>query len=205
MEGTKVDVQLSGERKHPYAETVEIDTSKILFIVGGAFPGIEDIIKKRLKYKSVASVGINLNKKEEKLAKQAEYNEVITQVTTEDFRQYGLIPEFLGRLPVTVSLEDLDEEALIRIIKEPKNALLKQYKYLLELDDVELEFEEEAIKAIAQKAIKRNTGARGLRARLEKVLLEPMFTCQKKSKNKTVNITSEYIKKVEGKNIKIAV
>lgn len=197
IEGNKVDVQLEGQRKHPYAETVEIDTSKILFIVGGAFPGIEDIIKKRLKYKSVANMGINLTNKEEKLAKQAEYNEVITQVTTEDFRKYGLIPEFLGRLPIICPLKELTEDELCRILTEPKNALVKQYETMLKYDNVDIKFEKEALKAIAQKAIKNKTGARGLRSIMENLLLKVMYNVptkmQQTDKKGKMIITKECI------------
>ena len=175
IEGSVVDVQMNGDRRHPYSETVPIDTSKILFIVGGAFPGLEEIIKKRLNYKRSASVGINLSGEEEKLSKSALYNEVIDSVTTEDFRSYGLIPEFLGRLPIICPLKELTEDELVQILTEPKNALVKQYKQQLGYDDVDLVIDDDALKAIAHKAIENKTGARGLRAIMEDLLLEPML------------------------------
>lgn len=176
IEGNKVDVPLTGQRLHPQKETVEIDTSKILFIVGGAFPGLEEIIKKRLHYKANASVGINLDNKEMVLAKDVDNNEIIMQATSEDFRKYGLIPEFLGRLPIICPLQELSEEQLCRILTEPKNALVKQYQTMLSYDKVKLEFEDGALKAIAKKAIKAKTGARGLRSILENVLLDTMYS-----------------------------
>ena len=180
IEGNKVDVPLTGQRLHPQKETVEIDTSKILFIVGGAFPGIENIIKKRLHYKTNASVGINLDDKEKVLAKDVDNNEIIMQATSDDFRKYGLIPEFLGRLPIICPLQELSEEQLCRIHTEPKNALVKQYQAMLSYDKVKLEFEDGALKAIARKAIKNKTGARGLRSILENVLLDTMYSAPTK-------------------------
>lgn len=180
IEGNKVDVPLTGQRLHPQKETVEIDTSKILFIVGGAFPGIENIIKKRLHYKTNASVGINLDDKEKVLAKDVDNNEIIMQATSDDFRKYGLIPEFLGRLPIICPLQELSEEQLCRILTEPKNALVKQYQAMLSYDKVKLEFEDGALKAIARKAIKNKTGARGLRSILENVLLDTMYSAPTK-------------------------
>lgn len=181
IEGNKVDVQVEGQRKHPYSDTVEIDTSKILFIVGGAFPGIEEIIKKRLKYKSVSSVGITLDdEKEDKLSKNVPINDIIDKVTHDDFRNYGLIPEFLGRLPIICPLKELTEEELCRILTEPKNALVKQYQAMLKYDNVDLTFEDDALKAIANKAITTKTGARGLRSIMESLLLDPMFSIPKR-------------------------
>lgn len=176
IEGNKVDVPLTGQRLHPQKETVEIDTSKILFIVGGAFPGLEEIIKKRLHYKSSASVGINLEGKDEVLAGDVDNNEIIMQATSDDFRKYGLIPEFLGRLPIICPLQELTCDQLCRILTEPKNALVKQYQTMLGYDKVKLEFEDGALRAIADKAIKTKTGARGLRSILENVLLDTMYS-----------------------------
>lgn len=176
IEGNKVDVPLTGQRMHPQKETVEIDTSKILFIVGGAFPGLEEIIKKRLRYKTNASVGINLDSNKEVLARDVDNNEIIMQANSDDFRKYGLIPEFLGRLPIICPLQELSEDQLCRILTEPKNALVKQYQTMLSYDKVKLEFEDGALKAIAKKAIKTKTGARGLRSILENVLLDTMYS-----------------------------
>ena len=181
IEGNKVDVQLEGQRKHPYSDTVEIDTSKILFIVGGAFPGIEEIIKKRLKYKAVSTVGINLDDDQEnKLSENVPINDIIDKVTHDDFRNYGLIPEFLGRLPIICPLKELTEEELCRILTEPKNALVKQYQAMLKYDNVDLTFDDDALKAIANKAITTKTGARGLRSIMESLLLDPMFSIPKR-------------------------
>lgn len=205
LEGTNVEVQLTGSRKHPYSETVTINTQNILFIVSGAFPGIERIIERRTYKKSVNHIGLTEASMSVAPIKHS-YNELIDKITAEDLRSFGLIPEFIGRLPVICPLKQLSEEELCDILIKPKNAIVKQFSELmLHEDGLILNFTDEALKYIAHSAIEDGTGARGLRARLEKVLLEPMFTCQKKSKNKTVNITSEYIKKVEGKNIKIAV
>ncbi|MCQ2910919.1 MAG: ATP-dependent Clp protease ATP-binding subunit ClpX [Clostridia bacterium] len=187
LEGTVASVPPQGGRKHPHQEYIQIDTKNILFICGGAFDGLDKIISKRMSSSSMG-FGANVEKKNNKKA-----GELFKSLQVEDLLKFGLIPEFLGRLPVTVSLEDLDEEALIRIIKEPKNALLKQYKYLLELDDVELEFEEDAIRAIAQKAITRNTGARGLRAIVEEVLMEVMYNIPSLNNVEKVIITKDSI------------
>ncbi|MCQ2979257.1 MAG: ATP-dependent Clp protease ATP-binding subunit ClpX [Clostridia bacterium] len=187
LEGTVASVPPQGGRKHPHQEYIQIDTKNILFICGGAFDGLDKIISKRMSSSSMG-FGANVEKKDNKKA-----GELFKSLQIEDLLKFGLIPEFLGRLPVTVALEDLDEDALIRIIKEPKNALLKQYKYLLELDDVELEFEEDAIRAIAQKAIARNTGARGLRAIVEEVLMEVMYNIPSLNNVEKVIITKDSI------------
>lgn len=197
IEGSEVEVQLTGQRRHPYSDTVTIDTSKILFVVGGAFPGIEQIIKRRQNYKSQASVGIALSSVTEKLSSSAEYNEVIMDVTHDDFRKYGLIPEFLGRLPIICPLKELTEEELCKILTEPKNALVKQYQEMLKYDNVELKFNRDALEAIAKKAIKNKTGARGLRSILEDTLLDVMFdvpaTMRHTQKHATMVITKECI------------
>ena len=188
IEGNKVDVQLEGQRKHPYSDMVQIDTSKILFIVGGAFPGIDEIIKRRLNYKVTSSVGIMLEEaEEEKLAGEVDINEIIDKVNQDDFRNYGLIPEFLGRLPIICPLKELTEDQLCQILTEPKNALVKQYKELLKYDKVDLEFDQDALKAIANKAIVTKTGARGLRSIMENLLLDTMYSIpgqMRKEKNK---------------------
>ncbi|HWL26993.1 MAG TPA: ATP-dependent protease ATP-binding subunit ClpX [Ureibacillus sp.] len=167
LEGTVASVPPQGGRKHPHQEFLQIDTTNILFIVGGAFDGIEQIIKRRQGQK-VIGFGSTQTKKDES-------GSVLAHLIPEDLLKFGLIPEFIGRLPVLASLEQLDEEALVRILTEPKNALVKQYQKMLELDKVELEFDEEALNAIAKEAIERKTGARGLRSIIEATMLDMMF------------------------------
>ena len=170
IEGTVASVPPQGGRKHPQQEFIQIDTTNILFICGGAFEGMEKIIDNRIGKKSI---GFNAEIADRSSDKKV--GEILKQVLPEDFVKYGLIPEFIGRVPVNVSLEQLDKEALIRILKEPKNSLIKQYTKLFELDGVGLEFDENAIEAIADKALERKTGARGLRAIMEAVMLDLMY------------------------------
>ena len=198
IEGGIVDVQLSGQRRHPYADTVPVDTSKILFVVGGAFPGIDQIIKKRLHYKANSSVGLNLEGQEQKLQADVGYNEVIDQAIADDFRKFGLIPEFIGRLPVICPMQELTEQELVEILTQPKNALVKQYQAMLAYDNVELKFTDEALKAIAHQAITTKTGARGLRSIMEHLLLDTMYSIPEQARQSgggTLTITEDNILK----------
>ena len=169
IEGTVASVPPQGGRKHPNQELIQIDTSNIMFIAGGAFEGIDEIIKKRLGKNSIG-FGTNIVSKD-----SVKKEEVYKKVQTEDLLKYGLIPEFIGRLPVVVSLDPLDEEALLKILKEPKNSLVKQFKKLFSMDNVELEIEDDALIEVAKKAIERKTGARGLRGILEETMMDIMY------------------------------
>ena len=171
IEGTVASVPPQGGRKHPQQEFLQVDTSKILFICGGAFAGLDKVIEQRSAQGSGMGFGAEVKSKENKQA----VSQLFKQVEPEDLVKYGLIPEFIGRLPVVTSLEELNEEALIQILKEPKNAITKQYGALFAIEDTELEFREDALFAIAKKAMQRKTGARGLRSIVEAVLLETMY------------------------------
>ena len=169
MEGTVASVPPQGGRKHPQQEFLQVDTTNILFIVGGAFAGIDKIIADRGQGSSIG-FGAKIKDKIEKGT-----GELMKEVQPEDLLKFGLIPEFIGRLPIISTLEDLDEDSLVKILEEPKNSLTKQYAKLFEIEGVKLTFAKDALKAIAQKAIVRKTGARGLRSIIEEVLLETMF------------------------------
>lgn len=169
IEGTVASVPPQGGRKHPHQELIQIDTTNILFICGGAFDGLEKIVESRLDRKSIG-FNTELGKREDK-----DISELLQEVTPHDLVKFGLIPEFVGRVPICVSLRGLDREALIRILQEPKNALVKQYQKLFQMDHVKLDFEQDAIEAIADKALERKTGARGLRSIMESVMMDTMY------------------------------
>ncbi len=169
MEGTIASVPPQGGRKHPQQEFLQVDTTNILFICGGAFAGLERLISDRTNSTGIGFGATVRDKDEHKIG------EILSKVEPEDLVKFGLIPEFIGRLPVIATLEDLDEDALVQILVEPKNALTKQYKALFEMDEVVLEFREDALRAIARRAIERKTGARGLRSILESILMDTMF------------------------------
>ena len=191
LEGTVANVPPQGGRKHPHQEFLKIDTTNVLFILGGAFDGIEKIIQKRGGEKTLG-FGAKIESK-----KEIDLGKVYAQVLPEDLLKFGIIPEFIGRIPVIATLDLLDEDALMQILKEPKNALVKQYQKLLELDDVELEFKDDALRAIAKKAIERNTGARGLRSIVESTMMESMYEVPSREDVKKVVVTKESVEGTE--------
>ena len=198
LEGTVASVPPQGGRKHPQQELIPIDTTNILFICGGAFDGLEKIIENRM---DSSSIGFG---SEVKSKSDLNVGEMFKKALPQDFVKFGLIPEFIGRVPITVSLDSLDRDALVRILKEPKNSLVKQYEKLFELDGVGLEFTEEAIEAIADKALERETGARGLRAIMETVMLDLMYRIPSDESIARCEITKEIVEKnleIEGAQI----
>lgn len=189
IEGTVANIPPQGGRKHPHQEFIQLDTTNILFILGGAFDGIENIIDRRI---GKGSLGFATDIEEN--ARQTQQDlPTIKKIEPEDLLKFGLIPEFIGRVPYLVTLEQLDKEALIHVLVEPKNALVKQYQKLFEMDHVELVFEEDALDAIAEEALKRNTGARGLRAILENVMMDIMFDIPSRDDIVRVRITKDAI------------
>lgn len=188
LEGTVANVPPQGGRKHPHQEFLKLDTTNILFILGGAFDGIERIIQKRGGEKTLG-FGAKIESK-----KDMDLGKIYAQVQTEDLLKFGIIPEFIGRIPVVATLELLDEDALVSILKEPKNSLVKQFQKLFELDRVELEFEDAALRAIAKKAIERNTGARGLRSIVENIMMDIMYEIPSRDDIKKIILTEESVK-----------
>ncbi len=199
LEGTRMEVPVGATSKNPMVPTATIDTSNILFICGGAFPEMENIIRERLN----KSAGIGFSGELKRSEGNVDDADILTKTELEDLRKFGMIPEFLGRLPVLVTLESLSRDYLVRILKEPKNAILKQYVKLLAMDEVDLRFEEGALELIAEKAMEKKTGARALRAILEEYMLDIMYEIPKDDNIGRVTITRDYLEKKGGPKIEL--
>lgn len=193
IEGTVANVPPQGGRKHPHQEFIQINTSNILFICGGAFTGLEKIVESRVA--SGKSVGFGASTPKASYEREAAAAKLLKQLQPEDLLKFGMIPEFIGRIPVVAVLDSLDQEALVRILTEPKNAIFKQYRELLSMDDVELDFDAGAAQAIAHEAIKRKTGARALRSIVEELMLDIMYEVPSRTDIKTINITQDMVEK----------
>lgn len=188
LEGSKIEVPIGGSSKNMMVPTTTVDTDNILFICGGAFPELDRIIKERLTKNNSIGFGATLFDAESKTE-----GELLSQVTIDDLRTFGMIPEFLGRLPVIVTLDSLSEDFLVRILTEPKNAIIKQYKKLFAMDEVKLQFEDEALRVIAGRALEKKTGARALRAVLEEFMQDMMYEIPKDPNIGQVTITADYL------------
>ena len=197
LEGSDVEVPVGANSKNAMVPLTTVNTRNILFICGGAFPGLEDIIKERLNKQ--ASIGFRADLKD----KYDNDPDILSKVTLEDIRNFGMIPEFIGRLPIVYTLQGLTKDMLVKILKEPKNAILKQYQKLLALDEVRLEFEDQALEAIAEKALEKKTGARALRAIIEEFMLDIMYEIPKDDNIGTVVITRQYIEHTGGPHIEM--
>ena len=195
LEGSEIEVPVGANSKNAMVPLTTVNTKNILFICGGAFPELPDIIKERLN--KTSSIGFQADLKD----KYDQDRDILMKATVDDLRNFGMIPEFLGRLPTIFSLESLTEDMLVQILREPKNAILKQYKRLLELDEVKLTFEDDALRAIARKALEKDTGARALRAIIEEFMLDIMYEIPKDDSIGEVVITREYIEHTGGPRI----